>query len=592
MRQVGGWIRIAFAALAAGLIIMLGASPASADVDDFEFASLDVVYELSRNADGAGVVTVTERFVAVFPETDQNRGMRRSIPDSYLGGPLLPELVSVTDENGDPRPAEVETDDGYFQITSRADDFLHGRQTFVFTYTLDNVGRAMDNGVDEFYWDVNGEEWSQPFRAVTTEVRVDPDLAPALNGEGSCYVGATGSTRQCEIGTVPADGGAVAIGTRPEAVGPYETVTIAIGFEPGTFTEFDTSPFASPWGIAQIVTTIGAAGTMIWAGIVRARRLRDDEGRSTVIPEFAPPSGFDALRSALLLNRSTKAIPAEILEQAVRGAVRIIEEPKQGMFGSSTMTAQLADPALADRNGRAVLDGLFPGLRPGATFTFGKTNNRFARAAKLVLHTGKRNIEPFRRDVPGSVRSGPVLTAILSGAATVGFGIAATATYVSPALPILLIVFGVVSFFVSVLLVSRKPLNRQGAVARDHLRGLEIFMNWAEADRIRMLQSPQGAARVNVNVNDRTQMLHLYEALLPFAVIFGQEKRWAEELTVLYGDSSPGWYHGSGAFNAAAFSASMSSLTSGASSSSSTSGGSGGGGSAGGGGGGGGGGGV
>jgi uncharacterized membrane protein len=108
-----------------------------------------------------------------------------------------------------------------------------------------------------------------------------------------------------------------------------------------------------------------------------------------------------------------------------------------------------------------------------------------------------------------------------------------------------------------------------------------------------MLQSPQGAERVPVDTTDPRVMLRLYESLLPYAVVFGQEKQWAKELAVLYGEgNSPAWYSGSsGSFNAAAFSAGIGSLSTSASSSSS-SGGSGGGGSAGGGGGGGGGGGV
>ena len=138
----------------------------------------------------------------------------------------------------------------------------------------------------------------------------------------------------------------------------------------------------------------------------------------------------------------------------------------------------------------------------------------------------------------------------------------------------------------------RTPLSPEGAEVRDHLRGLQMFMNWAEADRIRMLQSPEGAERRPIDPSDNRQVLHLYEDLLPFAVIFGIEERWAKDLAVRYGDTSPGWYHGVGAFNAASFSSSMSSLSTSTSSSSSSSGGSSGGGSAGGGGGGGGGGGV
>ncbi|WP_454117403.1 hypothetical protein [Microbacterium lacticum] len=106
-----------------------------------------------------------------------------------------------------------------------------------------------------------------------------------------------------------------------------------------------------------------------------------------------------------------------------------------------------------------------------------------------------------------------------------------------------------------------------------------------------MLQSPTGAERVPVDVNDLRQKLDLYEKLLPYAVVFGQEKEWSRQLAVLYtavGASGPYWFAGTGAFDASSFASGIGSLSSAASSSSST-GGSSGGGSAGGGGGGGGG---
>ena len=72
----------------------------SAGVDDFGFASLDVDYTLGRAEDGTSTLEVVERFEAVFPDFDQNRGMRRLIPDTYLGVPLNPEFVSITDGEG------------------------------------------------------------------------------------------------------------------------------------------------------------------------------------------------------------------------------------------------------------------------------------------------------------------------------------------------------------------------------------------------------------------------------------------------------------------------------------------------------------
>lgn len=173
------------------------------------------------------------------------------------------------------------------------------------------------------------------------------------------------------------------------------------------------------------------------------------------------------------------------------------------------------------------------------------------------------------------------------------FGFAALDSLVNPLVPIVLIIGSGLAMITVIGMVSRKPLTAAGAETRDHLAGLKEFIEWAEADRIRMLQSPQGAERVPVDTTDPRVMLRLYETLLPYAVVFGQEKEWARELAVLYGSgNSPGWYSGSSGFNAAAFSSGISTLSASTASSSSTSGGSSGGGSAGGGGGGGGGGGV
>jgi hypothetical protein len=159
-----GVVGLLLALFASLLLTALVAPPARADVEDFSFESLDVEYQLGRADDGTSTLTVVETFVAIFPESDQNRGMRRAIPDSYQGAPLDPQLVSLTDENGVPREAETETEDGFFLMTSRADDFVHGRQTYVFTYTLENVTRYFaDTASDEFYWDVNGTAWPQPF---------------------------------------------------------------------------------------------------------------------------------------------------------------------------------------------------------------------------------------------------------------------------------------------------------------------------------------------------------------------------------------------------------------------------------------------
>ncbi len=578
--------------LGVGFVVAGGMPRAVADVDDFEFESLDVVYELGRAEDGTSTLTVVETFVAVFPEFDQNRGMQRRIPDSYLGAPLHPRLVSITDGEGNPRDEETESDDDYYVMTSRAGDFVHGRQTYVFTYTLANVARYFeDTGVDEFYWNVNGTEWRQPFGRITARVTMSPDVAAGFTGAHQCYVGYEGSTEPCAMIAVIGDS---EVEATAGPVLPYQTMTLAIGFDPETFEEFDSSYLASPWGWLQALSALGMAGAFVWALVVRRRHLRDEPGRPVIIAEYTPPRMVDALEGAVMLGYTTKAIPAEVLEQAVVGTIRIVEGERR-FWGGVKLKAQLLDPSKADGDGRMLLDGLFPDGAPGDEFEFGRTDTRFSAAAQSILKAANQELvnRKLRREVPGRVRALPLLAAI--GAAVLIFltGFAALDGMVNPLVPILLIVGAVPATIAVGGLVSRKPLTALGAETRDHLLGLKEFIEWAEADRIRMLQSPQGAERVQVDTTDRRVILRLYEALLPYAVVFGQEKDWARELAVLYGPgASPTWYAGSGGFDAASFSSGISTLSSSTASSSSTSGGSGGGGSAGGGGGGGGGGGV
>ena len=109
-----------------------------------------------------------------------------------------------------------------------------------------------------------------------------------------------------------------------------------------------------------------------------------------------------------------------------------------------------------------------------------------------------------------------------------------------------------------------------------------------------MLQSPEGVEKIgSSDPGDPAQLVKLYEKALPYAVLLGQEKEWTKRIGDYYeaSDSSPNWYSGNTAFNAAVFATAMSGFTSSvsATSASSSSGGSSGGGSSGGGGGGGGG---
>jgi uncharacterized membrane protein YgcG len=154
------------------------------------------------------------------------------------------------------------------------------------------------------------------------------------------------------------------------------------------------------------------------------------------------------------------------------------------------------------------------------------------------------------------------------------------------ALPVLLFMPYVAVY---VLLMSKRTLTLKGSELVAHVKGLEMYIELAEKDRLEYLQSPTGASLKPSEVKSK-QVLKLYEELLPWAILLGLQKEWAKVLNDLYGtEGSPVWIIGASNFGDS-FSNLDESLT--ASLGSSSSGGSSGGGSSGGGGGGGGGGGI
>lgn len=200
-------------------------SPAHADTSNFTFDSFDAEYTLSRDADGTSRLEVVETIVARFPDFDQNRGIIRAIPSDYDGVPLAPEVTGVTDASGASVPFEAMETGGFLELALGDDSFVRGVQTYVISYTLENVVRSFENtGSDELFWDINGTGWGQPFGRVSVEIALADDVAAALTGNAACYVGPQGSTEQC-----PIDAAANPIAASATALGPGETLSVAIG---------------------------------------------------------------------------------------------------------------------------------------------------------------------------------------------------------------------------------------------------------------------------------------------------------------------------------------------------------------------------
>lgn len=596
-------------------------------VNDFEFDSMRAEYELSLDDEGRSVLVTTETLVAVFPESDQNRGIQRAVPTQYLGRGIDTQLLgSVTDENGNQLPTEVEftsgDDDGDFMIvTSRASGYLHGAHTYVISYEQHNVTHVPDNAnaaIDEFYWDVNGTGWKQPFGEVMATLRVSPELAANLTGAAACYQGYEGSAVPCErLDFTPEAGGEAPV--LIASAGPLlrgQNLTISVAFEPGTIVPKDDSLAASAYSWPGLVAGALALLSALAAMFVVVRASRSHAGRGTIIAEYLPPRGVNVLVASDVSGTGSKARSALLIDLAVRHKLAILE-------GSPTeFLLEFRDANGLDEQELAAVRGFFAreypnGVPVGAVTAIKKVDPAAAKRLQRVDATTAERVigEGYRVRRRPRGRMLTVWGSFVLGGIAVVSGVAMGSSEVAMPFPAIVIAAGALSVLIAFFTLRPiKPLTERGAELRDYLKGLELYIRVAEQDRLRVLQSPDGALRSEfrpqggeevrliaaASESQPLAVIKLYERLLPYAILFGQEKQWGKALGDAYAQNGvqPDWWGSQNGFNVVLFASAVSGFSSStnqswASSSSSSSGsGSGGGGFSGGGGGGGGGGGV
>lgn len=553
--------------LAAGFALTLAPTAAVADTSDFTFDSFDAEYTLSREADGTATLLVVETIVARFPDFDQNRGIIRAIPDDYDGVPLNTSVVSVADQNGDSVFYESYFSNGFVELSLGTDDFVRGVQTYVITYTQQNVVRSFDDTAsDEFYWDVNGTGWQQPFGRVSATVTLAPDVAAALSGNSACYVGAFGEDEFCTIEDAAGTFTAAATDLAPE-----ETLTVAIGFAPGTFLTPEPTPPPEPqevplWmhlvsgGIG--LASFGALGAAI---VSRVRAGSGAKSRGAIIPQYSEPEGFDIVQAGYLVGRPASGIPAAIVRLAVRKNLRILAYAVDN--NPSPYTLQYLSDDRTDVLDLALLEAIFGQDRTAGDLTaYGAYDATLgAKLTQLQTRAGSSiDGEGFKRTAPGIGFGWLMMFAQWACMALAGAAIIVSTVLfitISPWAFLSLTGAFFAGFIAFGLAIRPKQFTEKGRDARDYLEGMRLYLTVAEEERLRMLQSPQGAERVDVGNN--LELVKLYEKLLPWAVLWGVEDQWMRELAVRVAatDTTPDWFVGNNGFEISLFSTAVRGVT-------------------------------
>jgi uncharacterized membrane protein len=541
------------------------------NTQDFKFESFHADYYLDRDSENAATLKVDETLVAIFPQIDQNHGILRAIPERYKDHTLSLKNLSVTDQNNKPYNFTLsDQNDNKVLKIGNANQYVHGQVIYKLHYELQDV-ISFYNHHDEFFWDINGDQWQQSFGSVTASVHIPKNLSDSMQDRQKCYMGSFGSTEsRCSITKVINSDGVV-VNVSADAVQPNQTLSMVLGFNPGTFKLSSAVKKDQQKRKTEVIAAV-VLGVIppIATGIFMFRRWRqfgnDPKGRGVIIPEYEPPKGFDTLMSDFLMKQSLRnnALSATIIDMAVKGFVTIIEIPKKGIFGKKDYELRLdkVPDQTYSKHIHQALKIIFDDLEPGKTVKI----SEFKKSASKQRDTYKsmKDLEDllasdlailgyFKKD-PKKVKSGYQLWAIglFFVCWAVFYGAIQTKFKPLVGLGIGLIVACAVTWLFAFIMPAR---TEKGVQAHDDLLGLKDYIKLAEADRLKFLQSPEGAEKLPVadqfDPKTAEAKVKLFEKLLPYAMLFGLEKDWAKEFNDIY-TNPPGWYQGGNwtAFNA------------------------------------------
>lgn len=542
----GGLIAILFA--------IISFAPSFANVNNFEFSSFKGDYYLSKNAKGESVVEVKETFVANFPNYNQNKGMVRAIPVVYQNHPVNFELLSVK-RNGKSEPIYAQrVENNNKVIETGTDDYLLGPQEFTFIYRMTNVTQDA-NSSQEFYWNVIGNQFSQPFQSAEASIKMSPQVDSGFTKELRCFAGSTVQKINCQNWYDPQTQTAHFKLTEP--LPPESSLTVVAQFKPETFSSYKPTLWES-FLINYVFYVIGLASWAVAASaIVIYNKNQTPKIKKAIIPEYLPPKNLSVMQASGLTSASRTVLPAELIDLAVRHKILIIESEKKLLLGSKKIykIELIADEGLFPDEKKLLID-MLGSLDKGSTYTMDSQDYKVgAMIRKVVLNSQTKmlvNKDYLQKSIAKKTKVPSTIMVLII------IALPLTLKYtemlnLSPAGGGLMFAF--LSLFVGItglaIANGKKLYTEKGREVEHYLSGLKMYIKLAEAERLKYLQSPSGADRTPVDTGDQDQIIKLYERVLPYAVLFNLEKEWSKVLEVKYQDASsaPSWYAGDSVLN-------------------------------------------
>jgi len=456
-------------------------------------------------------------------------------------------------------------------------------RTVVIRYRLKNAVRFFDDH-DEMYWNVTGDEWPYPILEAKATIGLPGQLD---NVRVNAFTGAYGSTgrdasitldgvaHEADLAAGPAaEAGAIAAAdhevvvrtTRP--LGIRQGLTVAVAWNAGVLRKPSAGELLWGWLVDNLATGgLLLVPLVVFGGLFsRWKRFGRDPRPGPVVVAYSPPEGLGPGEVGTLIDNSPdmRDIMAVIVDLAVRGMIRIREQPK-AWFSGRTYTFELLRPTsewtgLSEID-EAVLKGLFGqagGDRDAQGSVAAVTTQNLEQKFYSHLPGIKTAIldalvsHGFYKTRPDRVRNGYFTAGVV--VATFSVALAAAAPTIAAALGFSIataivalgcgLLSGLIIAAFGLIMPARTP---KGAAALDAIRGFEEFLGRVESHRLASLPlTPE-----------------LFERYLPYAMALKLDSRWAQAFEGICKEP-PRWYVGDGhltGFHSASFSSDMQTMS-------------------------------
>jgi uncharacterized membrane protein len=473
--------------------------------------------EIFINRDGT--INVREDIQYDFQYAERH-GIYRDIPYNYDYGykrySIKLGVDKVTDFDGNPYKYEVSTGGGLVHIRiGDPDKTVTGVHGYRIEYTVRGAVAYFEDH-DELYWNATGDEWRVPIMKADAEVSFDGQTDEGV--EADCYTGSRGSTaKDCdyEISAGRVDFRAAG------SLWAGQGFTVVVGLPKGMIEEPSGTKktlwfLSDNWYFGLPFLTFFAIG-YIWYS-----RGRDPGGRGVITVRYEPPKDLTPAEAGTLVDERADIsdITSTVIDLAVRGYLKIEETESTKFFfftDRDYKLIKLKEPAPGELkpHEEKVFDGIFKGKQSVMVSDLRDKFYTELPPIKKALYKELIDKKFFPADpekIKGIYKWIGIIILILAFVLFSNFLLK-----ISIALSGLIIL-------VASRYMPRK--TREGTLLNEELLGFREFIDRAEKDRIEALAK-----------NDPT----LFDRVLPFALVFGLEDKWANAFRDMYREP-PSWY--------------------------------------------------